>query len=299
MFYIMKKEEKKMKKFIVIAMFLALSIFSFANVLATPCDLQISMINQDPYPAIPGEEVKLVFQIDGLENSECGTVEFELMDNYPLTISPGQTRVHTIEAGIFEKDFESFYLASYKAILAQDTLNGEIPIEVRYKSGTNLGYTTKDFDLMIEDTRADFEVHIKDYNFATKILTFEILNIAENDVQALTVEIPKQDAIEVKGSNRNIVGDLDSNDYTTAEFEAIPQNADIEILIHYTDAINERRVIAEKVSFESNYFIRENENKISVSTYIFILIAIGIIAWWIIKRRKKKKAFEAKLKSRK
>lgn len=295
----MKKEERKMKKFVIMGLLLMFSIFSFANVLAAPCDLTISMINQDPYPATPGEEVSIVFQIDGLENTECGTVEFQLLEKYPVTISQGQDKVHIIEAGTFKKDFKSFYLASYKAIVSPDALEGDNPIEIQYRAGSNLGYTTKDFNLRVEDTRAEFEVHIKDYDFATKILTLEILNIAQNDIQALTVEIPKQDGIEVKGSNRNIVGDLDSNDYTTAEFEAIPKNNEFEILIYYSDQINERRVVTEKVYFESDYFVRETENNTSFSTYVIILAIIGLIVWWIIRRRKKKKAFEAKLRARK
>ena len=51
-------------------------------------------------------------------------------------------------------------------------------------------------------------------------ITIEVLNIEASDIEALTIEIPKQDNIEVKGPNKIVVGDLDSNEYTTAEFEA-------------------------------------------------------------------------------
>lgn len=287
-----------MKKSVISVLFFAILVFSVAGVFAAPCALDISMINQDPYPATPGEEAKVVFQIDGVENTECGTVEFELLDKYPISISPDQKRTHVIEAGTFTKDFKSFYLASYKMIVSNDALDGENPIEIRYRTSGNVGYVTQDFNLEVEDIRANFEVHVKSYDYNSRTLILEILNVAENDVQALSVEIPRQDGIQIKGSNKRIVGDLDSNDYTTAEFEAIPQDGEIEVLIHYSDKINERRVMTEVVDFESDYFVREDESKTSFSTYLWILLVVGLIIWWIVRRRKKKKEFEKKLRSR-
>jgi hypothetical protein len=276
----------------------ALSLLFLNGVLAEGCDLEVSMINQDPYPAIPGSEVKIVFQIDGIENVECEDVEFELVEKYPISIFPGEQIKYEIESGTFKKDFKSFFLAPYRVFVSEDAIDGDMPIEVRYRSSKNLGHETKSFDLNIEDTKADFEVHIKDYNYETKILTLEILNIVENDAEALTIEIPKQNLISITGSNKNIVGDLDSNDYTTAEFKATPKDGTFEILIHYSDEINERRVISKEVTFDSNYFQPEPPKKTPISTYIIIGTLVLLIILWIINKRKKRKELEAKLKSR-
>ena len=83
------------------------------------------------------------------------------------------------------------------------------------------------------DGRTDFEVYVGDHVIKDKSLVFEILNIGNQDIEALTVEIPKQENIVVKGANRNIVGDLDSNEYTTTDFEAIPAGGDINLILHY------------------------------------------------------------------
>ena len=45
---------------------LPLFLISLTLVSAIACDLKVSMINQDPYPAIPGEYVKIVFQVEGV-----------------------------------------------------------------------------------------------------------------------------------------------------------------------------------------------------------------------------------------
>lgn len=290
------------KSGVLVGLMLAISLLSFSLALAEPCNLDISLVNQDPYPAVQGEEARLVFQIDGLENTECGTVELGLIEKYPIALMPDQESFYRIEAGTFKKDFKSFFLAPFKVRVSSDAMDGDNKIEVQYRHGINSGYVTKDFNLNVQDTRADFEIHVKSYDLTTRKINFEILNIAEEDINALTVEIPKQDNIQIKGANRNIVGDLDSNEYTTAEFEAILKDGKIKLLLHYSDKINERRTIEEEVDFESEYFqgMVSQQKKSPIGTYIFLGIIVLLIVWWIIRRKnKKKKALAAKLKARK
>ncbi len=46
------------------------------------CELNTTLLNQDPYPAVPGNYVKLVFQVKGVDNSECNDIIFELLDGH-------------------------------------------------------------------------------------------------------------------------------------------------------------------------------------------------------------------------
>jgi hypothetical protein len=146
--------------------------------------------------------------------------------------------------------------------------------------------------LNVEDTRADFEIHIEKYSSDTKVLTLEILNIGKSDIQALTLEIPKQANIEVKNSNINIVGDLDSNEYTTADFEATPQKGDINVKITYTDSINTRRTIEKTVYFDPEYFQGrvEDQKQGGAGTYIILVIIVLFVGFLIYRRIKKKRA---------
>ena len=128
------------------------------------------------------------------------------------------------------------------------------------------------------------------YSSATRKITFEILNIADVDVEALTVEIPKQDNIEIKGANRNIVGDLDSNEYTNTEFEAIPESGEIKIRIFYTDSINERRVIDKTVLYEPEYFEDRLADQSTSKTSLYLVILVIVAAsYWIYRKKKKAK----------
>ena len=280
-----------MKK--ILSLFLVLMIFSISGVLAK-CDLEASMINQDPDIALQGEYVKLVFQLGGIANPECGTVEFELIENYPISFDAGENPIRTVNSGTYAKDFSSFLLATYKVRVDANAVDGDNPIEVRYKYSGNEAYETKQFNLDVEDTRADFEIHVQNYNVATKTITFEILNIGKSDIEALSVEIPKQDNVVVKGSNINIVGDLDSNEYTTADFETIPSEGEINIKLTYTDSINERRSVAKNVYFDPDYFQGRvaDANGSNTKTYLIILVIVGIAGYYFYRRHKKKKAAE-------
>ena len=93
-----------MKKEVTI-IFLALSLVLFPTLQA--CELGVSLINQDPYPAIPGDYVKLVFQVDGVDNSECGIINFQLLEQYPLIFDPDEEGKYTINSGTYNKDFSS------------------------------------------------------------------------------------------------------------------------------------------------------------------------------------------------
>jgi hypothetical protein len=289
-----------MKKSIILT-FVSLLVFILllGNFISAVCNLDISMINQDPYPAIPGDYVKVVFQIDGLENTECGEVTFGIKEEYPISLDPNVTNPITIKSGTFQINYGSFYLAPYKLRLDENALNGENPIEVYHTKSSSSTTVITEFNLTVEDIRADFEIHVKEYDYNTGELTFEILNIAESDVEALTIEIPKQDGIEIKGANRMVVGDLDSNEYTTADFEAILPKEEIKINLNviYTDSINVRREMQKVVDFDSSYFIDRNKDKKSQPWLIYIII-LAVVGFFIWKRIKKKRRETERMKKK-
>jgi hypothetical protein len=287
-----------MKRGFVIFLFLVVISFSLNSVFAEKCNLQVSMINQDPYPALQGDYVKVVFQVTGVQNPECGKVEFELEEKYPISLDPSQNPVVTIDAGTYTKDFSSFLLVPYKIRVDPNALDGDNPIEVKYRYSGNQAYESKQFELNVQNTRADFEVHVQDYDPATNTITFEILNIGKSDIKALSVEVPKQDNIDVKGSNINIVGDLDSNEYVTADFEATPKAGDIDVKLTYTDSTEVRRTLEKMIPYDPTYFEGRNTEQTTSHTtlYVVIVVIVIIVGYFFYRRHKKKKAREKRNK---
>lgn len=283
-------------KGVMISFIIGLFLLNFVS--AELCQLTPTLVNQDPLIAVPGDYVKLVFQIDGVQNPECKEVSFELLEGYPLIFDPNTTSKTTLKSGNFINDYSSSILLPYKVRVDQNAINGETPIEVRYSnSGGEGSFTlTKKFNLSIEEVKATFEVSVKNFDSLTNTLTLEILNIGKSDVEALSIEILKQENIEVKGANKKIIGALDSKDFTTTDFEAVPKNGNIDLIISYNDKINVRRTVEQAVSFDSSYFQnRIGQQKSSSKTWIFVLVVLAVGGYFWYKRKqnnKKKKMFD-------
>jgi len=278
--------------FILINVFIFTILINLVSSAAT-CDLDATLINQDPRPAVPGDYVELLFQLKGLENFDCENIYFELVGRYPISFDPGVDSIITVKAGTYTKNFNSNLVVPYKVRVDSDALDGNTPLEVRYGSSKSTSYVfpesflTEEFDLNVKDVRTDFEIFIKNYDPKTNTLTFEILNIGKSDVEALTLEILEQSNIIIKGSSRNIIGSLDSNDFSTAEFEAIPEAGNVDLIIYYTDEINVRRSINKTVSFFPEYFKdRSSDEKSNLTLYLIIFVIIVGVAYYFYRRRK-------------
>ncbi|MBT6182413.1 hypothetical protein HOI04_00855, partial [archaeon] len=113
-----------------VILFFAIILFA-TTISAEACDLQTTLLNQDPYPAVPGDYVKLVFQVVGFENPECRDMTFELLADYPIAFNPGETGLQSFSHTAFIQDYESNILIPYEVRVDGDALDGENPIEVR------------------------------------------------------------------------------------------------------------------------------------------------------------------------
>ncbi len=267
-----------------------LLMFSISFVAAEACDVSVTLLNQDPYPAVPGDYVKLVFQIDNIDNPECGEMIFSLNEDYPIEFDPTEDGIRTIQDVNYVKDYQSNILIPYEVRVNENALDGSNPIEANIKH-KGQAPITETFNIEVDDVRADFEIYVKDYDYTTNEVTIEVLNIEESDIEALTVEIPKQGAIEIKGANKIVVGDLDSNEYTTADFEAKISDGEFKVNLIYSDTINTRRTLEKMVSYDSSYFTdrKADQKTTSKTTYVVWLVIILLAIWWIVKKFTKKK----------
>ena len=274
-----------MKKVILfLQIFALLLIINLAS--ASECDLSVSLVNQDPYPAIPGEYVKVVFQVEGVANPSCEGTNLELIETYPFSLDIGQSATTRINSETFALDYENYLLAPYKLRVDKNAIDGENEIELFFSSGEQSLSFRELFDINIEDARSDFEVFVENYDYSTKILTLEILNIGKKDIEALTVEIPKQKNIIIKGNKYNIVGSLDKNEDTTFTYEATPSNGEINLIIYYNDEVDVRRTLQKTINYDSSFFTnrKADEKQTPTKLYFTIGIVIFILIIWIIKK---------------
>jgi len=276
-----------MKKSLIFA--LLMIVFATTFVLAR-CDLKVSVVNQDPYPAVPGEYVKILFQVSGVESADCGDISLELIENYPLRFDPGFNPVQILKAGTFARGYSSNWLVPYTVRIDSSALDGDAEIEILYSTkGRDSFKLSQKYNLRIEEVRADFQVFVRSYDYSNNRFVLEILNIAKNDIKSLVLMIPSQDNIKVLGGNRNIIGDLDSNDYTSTDFTAVPKDGRIFLELEYTDKIGERRTIEKELTFDSSYFEHTKPDNSARNRNLIIIgvLILAFIFWRVLKKKKK------------
>lgn len=269
-------------------------VIILASLTSAACDLDIVLVNQDPSPAMPGDYVKVVFQVSGLQSPDCGTVNFWIEEDFPFSLDPGVEKQVTMRSGTYVKDYRNFFLVPYKLRVHENAVDGENEIPVKYSVSSDYEsrFFLEKFNITVEDSRTDFEVHIKDYSSKTKKVVFEILNIGENDVEGFTIDFPKQENAKIYGTNRIIIGDLNSNEEDSATFEVDLEEGEIKIDISYTDQIGERRKLEKVAYFDPSYFYEaEEESTISPTISFIIGFLIPLIFFFVrskIKKRKEK-----------
>lgn len=281
-------EEAKMRV-LLLMLFLSVLMFSLAshNVLAQDRNsgVQVTVLNQDPYPAEPNNYVDIVFKVENKKNLAVNDFLIELLPQYPFSLdSSGVKEIGTL--GIGQYDDKAVYV-KYKVRVDKDAIDGENEIKVRYVYDTNgewRNYITQDFNITIEDPKTDFDVAVQDYSFKTNTLTLAVSNIGKKNAQSVTVSLPGQSSIDIIGSDKNILGGIDTNDYTIASFKVISkQDGPLVVRIAYTDSIGIRREVEKAVIFKaSSYEVSTNNNAKTTDYRALIYIAIGVIGIIVI-----------------
>lgn len=292
--------KKTLLIFLLLGMFVTITSLEISA--SNPCRLDVSLLNQDTDPVLPGEYVDLVFQISGVDNFECDGAMVEILPEYPFRLKEGEDEIKKLSGPTYIRDKKQVWNFDYTLRVDEDALEGDNEITLKYSQGDSLSnsYISKDFNVSVEDLRADFEVSVDEYSYSEKEITFEILNTGKNDVEALTMEIPDQKDIELKESPRKIIGPLDKNDETTFSYKAdiLPDEegkGKIDMDIKYIDQIQERRKTNATTEYNTKYFSKEkNEGLSGISAwfYLFIVLLLWIVGRGFWKKHKRKKGSE-------
>jgi len=274
--------------FILLALILAVC-FSVSSVKADEkyVSLDLSLLNQDPYPAQPDNYVDVVFKIEHRGGAIAEDVLVEILPQYPFSLDPGVDAVTKVGIIRGSQYGEESVFVKYKLRVDKDTIDGENEIKLRYVYNTQgrwENYIEKKFNLTVEDPKTDFDVAVQDYSYKTNTLSLAVSNIGKKDAKSVTISLPEQSNIEIFGSDKNIIGGIEANDYTIASFKITPkQDGPLVIKISYTDSIGIRREVEKAVIFKASSYNQITNNTSGTGDYrAIIYIAIGVIGIIII-----------------
>ena len=258
------------------------------------CNLNVSLVNQDPNPAIPGGYVDVLFQVNGVENVDCDGARFQLIPYYPLSLDYQDIKI--LDGSTWTPSSNNVWNIPYSLRVDKDAFDGNAELDVHY-SPNNLNsdlFSIKKFSIPIKDTRTDFDAVIQ--ATTTSEVTIAIANIGK--YPANSIRIPEQENFQVIGTDGQMVGNLESGDYTIVSFSILPRNQEKQLLkfdIYYTDAIGERRILNKELllsitnTSDSSEDIYKKSPSLFTSFNILILLILLLIIYIIYKKYFSKK----------
>ena len=273
------------------------------------CNLQVTLLNQDPYPAIPDSYVKLVFQVSGLSDPSCKGARFEILPSYPFSLDTGDALRTLDDTTWTSSNFKSDWMVPYKLRVDADALDGETEIEVRASPGSwgiTQNFIRKVFPITIQDARTDFDAVVQDVSGSS--VSIALANTGKYAANSVVVRIPEQEGFSAVGTDGQMVGNLASGDYTVVSFELKEKgSSDSKLLfdIYYTDSLGKRRIVTKELpidlnsnsiisSLDSSMLTQKNQGFFSslASNWVFWIVAIavlGLTGWYYWKKRNKRR----------
>ncbi|MBI2663887.1 hypothetical protein HYX10_00915 [Candidatus Woesearchaeota archaeon] len=138
-------------KLFAIAVFAALMLAAAASAEVKGPQIDVKLINQNPDPVEPGDDVELRFRVDNNISATVDDVEVELLAEYPFTIlGPALKNIGSLDAS---QKGASAFVVKYRVFVESSADEGEHPLYVRYRIG-NAAWSKTAFDVSVEPADA-------------------------------------------------------------------------------------------------------------------------------------------------
>lgn len=256
--------------------------------------LTISSVKSNPSEVQPGEKFALELKIENNLDKDVENVIVDLDLNEKIPFAPYQSsneiRIEEIGEGDEEK-------VSFDLIAFSDAVSGTytIPVHIKYNNETENFLVSVIINAKPKiDVSSEGSVLIKG---TSGKITLMIVNSGLGDAKFLSVSLSQVNGIDLTSPNRVYIGDIDSNDFDTADFNVFvsanaPSTISLPVELTYTDSRN-NEVTENKIIIIKSYTQKEaislgliNKN----NTFLIIISVVGVLILFFIYRRIRKKA---------
>ena len=278
-----------------------LSLLLIGIVSAAAPHIVATLLNQDPDPVEQGDVVELRFKIenDGEETSE--SVEAEILPKYPFSLYSGEAikKIGKLRAGQTGADA---VIVDYKLRVDEKAVEGDNEIEFIVRAGTlEFSYTDNEFMVDINDyTTPDIRAYIKENTVLEKnsrgTITLEIANVDITDVKFLQlILLPSEDYQLLSSSNYVYIGDIDSDDTDSEDFEIFvksPKDGGVSFPIRLEYQDSNENSYEKELHLKFNVYSSSELSKYGLKeanywSIIIFLVILAIIIYFYRKKRRK------------
>jgi preprotein translocase subunit SecG len=249
----MKNKLSKTFFILATAIFFSIIMFNFISAEETNYSvdynyggIQVSSLKYEPYPANPGEYVDV--WISANLGSSVKYAKFELVNSFPFSIDSSDNPVREYT------DVSGDVVLHYKVRVDKDAVEGTNSLKLAITSNKYSTSAIYSMDIDVANAQTDFDLVVQDSTSSE--VSLAIANIGKNTANSMIVRIPDQAGFKVTGTNGQMVGNLDSGDYTVTSFSLVSlgrNSGNLTVQIDYTDSIGERRTVLKQVQFNSQF----------------------------------------------
>jgi hypothetical protein len=282
----------------------------------TFANLQLDSLRYEPYPVNPGDYFTLYIKAENIGTMLTKNATFELVPKFPFSLDSNEDAVRNYASLTSSEPV----VMKYKVRASKDAVSGSNELQMRYTTGGNT-WITKKFDIEVDNAQTDFDLVIQETSGSE--VSLAIANTGINAAESMIVKIPEQDSFTTIGTSGQMVGNLDSGDYTLVSFEISPKfsrnstrtaekKIPLKVEIDYTDTIGVRREVIKEIDYNpnSNYtgnftngFRTRNSTTTTTKIYqqwwFWLIIVAVLYAGWSALRAIKRRKEEHEEKSRK
>ncbi|MAG15499.1 hypothetical protein CMO88_00390 [Candidatus Woesearchaeota archaeon] len=205
-----------------------LAVSAAAEVKGT--QINVKLINQNPDPVEPGDDVELRFRLDNNISRSIDALEVELLPKYPFSLSePAVKDIGSLDAK--QKGVDAV-VVKYKVLVDKDADEGEHQLFFRYRIGSKDWIKAGPFDISVESSEAILGVlsaKIPESINAGSVADFDVVlkNFGKSLIKdvRLTLDLDKVPLSPIGTSNEKVIKRIAPGESTTTKFKLIA-NAD-------------------------------------------------------------------------
>ena len=233
--------------FLAICLMMILSSVVYAD-LSGVTGVSVSLVNQDPYPAIAGEIVEIYLGIENIGGESSSNLIVELEPEYPFSLVPGEPAVQNIGTiKSYQKD-NYMKIITYTIKVDSDAPAGSYDLTVKYyEQGDSLA-TEKTITIDVKNKEMAEIIHIDKTNLVPgkqTSLKFTINNVGNAPLKDMTFSWVNEDKIilPVGSDNTKYIKSVDIGESVELDYQVIADsNADpglyeLKLNLSYDDPI--------------------------------------------------------------
>jgi hypothetical protein len=265
--------------------------------------LTITSVNSVPSEVQPGEKLTLNLNIENdlsqdIENAIVSLVLSDATSSIPF--APYQSSNEYMIEEISKDDREK---ASFDLIALSDAVSGTytIPVQISYRLANETNRSSQSLGVVSLIVNAKPKIDLSSENIGLikgtkEKLTIKIVNSGMGESKFLSIKLKQVNGIKLVGSDSVYIGNIDSNDFDSAEFNVMVNanslsSIDLPLEITYTDSMNNQIVEAKSVIVKV-YSAQEavalgliNKN----NPFLIIISIVGLGCAYVIYRKIKKR----------